>query len=238
MRRETFPVSGPLRLDLAITAGEIDVEAAPVAEAVVELESLGGPDSAVDEARVELRGDELIVEVKKRRAEVRLRVQAPERSALKARSASGDLRIRGPLGAVEVKTASGDVELDEVDALEAKVASGDVEVDRVAGEARIDSASGDVEIGETGGGATVRTASGDQLVRSVAQGRVDLTSASGDIRLGIKQGSRLWIDARSMSGDVSSELELGDEVDTEEEGPLVEAQVTAMSGDIEVVRAP
>ena len=102
---------------------------------------------------------------------------------------------------------------------------------------RIDSASGDVEIGETGGGATVRTASGDQLVRSVAQGRVDLTSASGDIRLGIKQGSRLWIDARSMSGDVSSELELGDEVDTEEEGPLVEAQVTAMSGDIEVVRA-
>jgi hypothetical protein len=41
-----------------------------------------------------------------------------------------------------------------------------------------------------------------------------------------------------MSGDVSSELELGDEVDTDEEGPLVEAQVTAMSGDIEVVRAP
>jgi len=85
---------------------------------------------------------------------------------------------------------------------------------------------------------TVRTASGDQVVRSVAEGPVDLTSASGDIRLGIKQGSRLWIDARSMSGDVSSELELGDEVDTDEEGPLVEAQVTAMSGDIEVVRAP
>jgi hypothetical protein len=84
----------------------------------------------------------------------------------------------------------------------------------------------------------VRTASGDQVVRSVAEGPVDLTSASGDIRLGIKQGSRLWIDARSMSGDVSSELELGDEVDTDEEGPLVEAQVTAMSGDIEVVRAP
>jgi Putative adhesin len=76
------------------------------------------------------------------------------------------------------------------------------------------------------------------VVRSVAEGPVDLTSASGDIRLGIKQGSRLWIDARSMSGDVSSELELGDEVDTDEEGPLVEAQVTAMSGDIEVVRAP
>jgi hypothetical protein len=110
---------------------------------------------------------------------VRLRVQAPERSALRATTASGDLRTRGPLGAVEVKSASGDVELDEVDALEAKVASGDVEVDQVVGEARIDSASGDVEIGEVGGGVTVRTASGDQVVRSVAQGRVDLTVGLG-----------------------------------------------------------
>ena len=39
-----------------------------------------------------------------------------------------------------------------------------------------------------------------------------------------------------MSGDVSSELEVGDEV-PEEDGPLVELKVTAMSGDVEVVRA-
>jgi DUF4097 and DUF4098 domain-containing protein YvlB len=237
MRREAFPVAGPLRLDLAIPSGEIEVEAAEVAEAVVELESLGGSESAVDDARVELRGDELTVEVKKRRADVRLRVRAPERSALRARTASGDLRTRGSLGAVEVKTASGDVELASVDALDAKVASGDVEVGQVARDARVDSASGDVEIREAGGDVTVRTASGDQEVRSVAEGRVELTSASGDIRVGIKQGSRLWIDARSMSGDVSSEVEIGDEADAEEVGPLVEVQVTAMSGDVEVVRA-
>jgi hypothetical protein len=39
-----------------------------------------------------------------------------------------------------------------------------------------------------------------------------------------------------MSGDVVSELEVGDEQDGEE-GPLVELQVTAMSGDVRVVRA-
>jgi DUF4097 and DUF4098 domain-containing protein YvlB len=82
----------------------------------------------------------------------------------------------------------------------------------------------------------VRTASGDQQLRSVVEGTVELASASGDIRVGIKQGSRLWVDARSMSGDVSSELEVGDEV-PEEDGPLVELKVTAMSGDVEVVRA-
>ena len=83
---------------------------------------------------------------------------------------------------------------------------------------------------------TVRTASGDQQVRSVAEGRVDLTSASGDIRVGVKQGSRVWVDARSMSGDVSSDIELDDEA-SGGDGTQVEVKVTAMSGDVEVVRA-
>ena len=135
-----------------------------------------------------------------------------------------------------MKSASGDVALELVESLDAKVASGDVEVGRVDGEAHVDNASGDVELGEAGGSVKVRTASGDQQVRSVAEGRVDLTSASGDILVGIKQGSRVYIDARSMSGEVSSELELGDDA-AGDDGPLVELQVTAMSGDVEVVRA-
>jgi DUF4097 and DUF4098 domain-containing protein YvlB len=236
MRVETFPASGPLRLDLSIPAGEIEVEAASVTEAVVELETVSGNEAAVEDAQVELRGDELTVKVKRSKAEVRLRVQAPEGSALRAKTASGDLRSRGRLGAAEVKSASGDVALELVESLDAKVASGDVEVGRVDGEARVDNASGDVELGEAGGSVKVRTASGDQQVRSVAEGRVELTSASGDILVGIKQGSRVYIDARSMSGEVSSELELGDDA-AGDAGPLVELQVTAMSGDVEVVRA-
>jgi DUF4097 and DUF4098 domain-containing protein YvlB len=236
MRRETFAAPGPLRLDLSLPAGEIELDAAPVAEAVVELELVRGSEAAVEEARVELRGDELVVKVDHPHAEVRLRLQVPEGSALQAKTASGDVRARGRLGDAEVKSASGDVKLDAVGSLDAKIASGDLEVAQVAGDARVDSASGDVELGETGGGVSVRTASGDQQLRSVVEGKIELSSASGDIRVGIKQGSRLWVDARSMSGDVSSELEVGDEV-PEEDGPLVELKVTAMSGDVEVVRA-
>jgi DUF4097 and DUF4098 domain-containing protein YvlB len=238
MRRETFPAPGPLRLDLSLPAGEIELEAetGADAEAVVELELMRGSEAAVEEARVELRGDELLVRVDHPNAEVRLRLQVPEGSALRAKTASGDVRTRGRLGDTEVKSASGDVKLDAVGSLEAKIASGDLEVAQVDGDARVDSASGDVELGESRGGVTVRTASGDQQLRRVVEGRVELTSASGDIRVGIKQGSRLWVDARSMSGDVSSELEVGDEVPGDD-GPLVELQVTAMSGDVQVVRA-
>jgi DUF4097 and DUF4098 domain-containing protein YvlB len=238
MRRETFAAPGPLRLDLSLPAGEIEIEAEPEADAqaVVELELMRGSEAAVEEARVELRGDELIVKVDHPNAEVRLRLQVPEGSALSVKTASGDVRTRGRLGDTEVKSASGDVKLDSVGSLEAKIASGDVEVAQVAGEARVDSASGDVELGETAGAVHVRTASGDQQVRSVAEGRVELSSASGDILVGIKRGSRLWVDARSMSGDVSSELEVADDLPGDE-GPLVELQVTAMSGDVQVVRA-
>ena len=235
MRRETFPESGPLRLELSLPAGEIELEAVPAGETVVELELVRGSEAAVDEARVELRGDELVVKVDHPNAEVRLRLEVPEGSALQAKTASGDVRARGRLGDAVVKSASGDVKLDAVDSLEAKLASGDLDVTHIAGDARVDSASGDVELGEAGGGVTVRTASGDQEVRSVAEGKVELSSASGDIRVGIKQGSRLWVDARSMSGDVTSELEVGDE-EPGEDGPLVELKVTAMSGDVQVVR--
>ena len=236
MRRETFAAPGPLRLDLSLPAGEIELDAAPVAEAVVELELVRGSEAAVEEARVELRGDELVVKVDHSHAEVRLRLQVPEGSALQAKTASGDVRARGRLGDADVKSASGDVKLDAVGSLEAKLASGDLEVAHVAGAARVDSASGDVDLGETAAGVNVRTASGDQQVGSVAEGKVDLSSASGDIRVGIKRGSRLWVDARSMSGEVSSELEVGEDVPGDD-GPLVELQVTAMSGDVQVVRA-
>ena len=53
MRVETFPASGPLRLELSIPAGEIEVEAASVTEAVVELETVIGNEAAVEDAQVE-----------------------------------------------------------------------------------------------------------------------------------------------------------------------------------------
>lgn len=257
MRRETFAAPGPLRLDLSVPAGEIEVEAQEGTEAVVELEPLRNGERAVEEARVELRGDELRVEVQGPRgssAEVRLVVRAPEGSTLLARAGSADVRTRGRLGDTELKLASGDAALDRVGALRAKLASGDLEARNVDGEARIESASGDVELAQLAGegeiasasgdvhvveaasGLKVRTASGDQSLDSVREGRVDLTSASGDIRVGIRKGSRLWVDARSSSGDVESELEVGD-APSDEDGPLVELQVTAMSGDVQVVRA-
>jgi hypothetical protein len=267
MRRETFSTPGPIRLDLRVAAGEVAVEAGDTDETTVELEPRGGAEStaAVDEARIELRDGVLVVEVPEQRgirffsreAEVRLAVRCPQGCDLRVRAASADVRASGRFATAEVESGSGDVQLDEIagdakakaasgdlklgsvgGSLVAEAASGDIAVQRVAGEAKVRTASGDVVVGEAESSLAVQTASGDQRVGSVAAGQASLRSASGDIRVGIRRGSAVWVDASSMSGDTTSELDVGGAPAAGAgEEPLVELRAQSMSGDIYVARA-
>jgi hypothetical protein len=267
VRREIFPATEPIRLDLHVPAGQILVEAGDVPETTVELEPLGGDESrtAVAEARVDFRDGVLVVDVADQRtfrlftrgADVRLLVRCPRRSELEVRASSADVRASGGFASADVESASGDVELGEVagdakvkaasgdltvgavgGALRAEAASGDIEVERVAREAKVRTASGDVSVGAADASLTVQTASGDQRIGSVASGAVSLRSASGDIWVGIRRGSAAWLDLASMSGETTSELEVGGAPPPDtEEGARVEVRAQSMSGDIHVARA-
>ena len=150
--------------------------------------------------------------------------------------ASGDVTLRRVGGDIRVNTASGDVEVDEAGgAVRANTASGDVLVRRARGPVEVQSASGDVVVGDVAAGARVSTASGDQRVDAVSEGDVMLESASGDVRVGVRRGSRLWVDASSRSGDVTSDFDVGDASPTAD-GPLVELRARSGSGDIHVAR--
>jgi DUF4097 and DUF4098 domain-containing protein YvlB len=221
---------------------------------------------AIEQARIELRsrgdGNVVVVDVEKRsrllgfdRGEITMHVTAPRAAdveistasadidlrgtlgALKAQVASGDLRAEELNGRVDIKSASGDVEL-QVVAGDASVAtaSGDIYVRAVHGEAMLRSASGDVQVEEAADSLTVQTASGDQSVGSVTSGRVVMQSASGDQQVGIKRGSRVHLDVKTLSGDASSELDVGDAAPAGD-GPIIDLRATSMSGDIRVARA-
>lgn len=250
MRSETFPTPGQVRLQIQIPAGDIDVETGDVQETTVELEASGRDAAELEEnARIESRrrgdGYEVVVEAQRgtygifsRNRSYDVRITVPFGADVKAEMASADLRGHGRFGEVDVKVASGDVELEHVER-DARIdtASGDVRIDRV-GSAKVNSASGDVRLEEVTGNVQVNTASGDIELARVAEGDVKTNSASGDIEVGIARGSRLWVDAQSLSGDTSSELELEAGVPVEsDEGPLVELRAVTMSGDISVRRA-
>jgi DUF4097 and DUF4098 domain-containing protein YvlB len=248
MRTETFATPGEVELTIEVPRGDVEIETVEAAETVVELEARGrDADQFEREARIEARprgnGHEVVVDASARRGllgfrdvEYRVRIKTPAGATVRADLASADISGRGRFGAVEIDVASGDVAFDEVEA-QARVntASGDVELRRV-GSAKVNSASGDVRIDESGP-VEANTASGDIQLRSVTSGEVKLHSASGDLEVGIAMGSRLWIDAQSLSGDASSELELEAAPSGGEDGPLVELRAQTMSGDIAVRRA-
>src|SRR5947209_1473546 len=216
MRSETYSTPGPLRLNLEIPSGEIEIETGNTDETHVQLDAIANNDAIrdlVENSRIELirRGDghEVVVEAKARHGifislnrgpdirfggpDVRLRITCPHGADLDVKTKSADLRARGEYGDVDVKTASGD--------LHAGAVRGDIRAQLV---------SGDVHVRDAGGSIGANTVSGDQRFEAVQQGRMELKAISGDVLVGVRRGSRVYVDANTVSGTTSSELDLSD----------------------------
>jgi DUF4097 and DUF4098 domain-containing protein YvlB len=257
MIERTFQTPGPLRLELAVPVGSIDVETVDGEVTEVSLEC--DNEKALAEATIELRerknGHELEVATDTRTLlgghvrisfggisvgghSYRLRIRCPHGADLFARSASADIDARGSFGEGDVKTTSGDLELGEFSgALAVKTVSGDAMVQRVGGKLTTQLVSGDLLVDDTAASVQTKTISGDvRLV--VVEGDVDVTTVSGDIEVGIRRGSRLHVDANSVSGQLDSDVPLsGTPDDTSTAGPLVELRAKTVSGHFRVVRA-
>jgi DUF4097 and DUF4098 domain-containing protein YvlB len=145
-----------------------------------------------------------------------------------------------------VKTASGDVSLGTVEAGGAlTTVSGDLSVGQVNGSLTARAVSGDVRIGTICAPLTLGTISGDVILESVEAGEIRLQTVSGDVRIGVGRGTRVWIDAASVSGDLESQLGLADQTpESGEEAAEPSAQqevvplhVKTVSGDVAIVRA-
>jgi hypothetical protein len=193
--------------------------------------------------------------------DIETRITCPPGSDLDLSGGSTDLRVDGDLGEVTVRTASGDARLETVRGkLQIKTASGDISVATFESEASLMTVSGDLAVGRADGQLTARavsgdvtigslrgslglsTTSGDIDVRSVEAGEVRIQTVSGDVRVGVGRGTRVWIDAASISGDLDSELGL-DEAEPDagdpggDGGPVVPLHLKTVSGDVSIVRA-
>jgi DUF4097 and DUF4098 domain-containing protein YvlB len=220
----------------------------------------------VDDARVELKDGHLIVDVPNKRGGfsfslgftrqgITCRIRCPRSSGLSVRSKSADVVARGTLGALSISTASGDIEANRVEGgvniksasgdtrvqevmggVNVQTASGDIELEIVRGPANVNSASGDVTIGEAYDNVSANTVSGDQEHGAVMRGNVSAHSVSGDVTIGVRRGSKVFLDCNTLSGDTSSELELRTDAPVGD-GPLVEIRAKTVSGDIRITRA-
>ena len=246
MRTETFVTAGPLRLVVGLVSGSVEIQTAETNEATVTVEPLNdAARRALEDVRIELTGDELVVDVEWRIGGLRFALRSPRfrvtistplDSRLEVSTVSADLHASGRFAAADLKTVSGDVAVEEIAAdATVKSVSGDVRLGSVGGAAYVNTVSGDVKVTEAVRGAQIKTISGDQAVGSVSEGSAALNSVSGDIQVGIRKGSGVWMDARSTTGKTVSELDAVDGPPSD--GPLVEVRAKAVSGDIRIVRA-
>ncbi len=252
MLERTFHTPLPLELEVGIPSGGIEVETTEGEESNI---TVDGDDRLLEEVEIRQDGNRLVVAYRGKGklgfslspfslvfgSELRVRATVPHTAAVKVKTASADAQLNGRFGALGVNSVSGDVRLrgEIAGSANIKTVSGDADLDRVEGDMSGHTVSGDLRIGPIAGSSDVKTVSGDIRLQAVTSGDVRFSSVSGDIEIGIAQGSALDVDAGSTSGDLSSEVPLASEPMPGDDAPAptVVLRGRTVSGDVKVFRA-
>ena len=252
MLERTFHTPLPLELEVGIPSGDIEIETVEGEESLV---TVDGDERLLEEVEIRQDGNRVAVTFRGKAKfglsiapfslvftnELRIRATVPHGADVKVKTASADTQLSGHFGALGINSVSGDVRLrgEAAGGASLKTVSGDAQLDRVEGDVSAQTVSGDLRLGPVGGSAETKTVSGDVRLEVVTAGDVRFTSVSGDIEVGIAQGSAVDVDAGSTSGDLSSEVPLGSEplVAEGEPAPTVVLRGRTVSGDVKVFRA-
>jgi DUF4097 and DUF4098 domain-containing protein YvlB len=255
-----FPGSDPIDVSVDLASGRVTLAAGPVSATTVDIAPSRfsrNAEKLIDEVRVTFDHGRLEVAGPRRTGLFRghgafdVTITLPEGSRCEARAASADITCSGELAALDAhtssgditaarvtghlqaETSSGDVRLDETGSAEIRTASGDVRLTWARDDVSVRTASGDVTIANAAADVAGTTASGDFRLASVARGSTEVSTASGDVIIGVNPGVGVYLDLSSATGSVTSQL---DETGPSEDVALGVRCRTA-SGDIRIIRA-
>jgi DUF4097 and DUF4098 domain-containing protein YvlB len=162
-------------------------------------------------------------------------IRVGEVGSLFAHTGYGEVSARQVGGDADVSTGSGEIRVGQISgAAGIKNSNGRIEVTAVGGDLNARTANGDVVIGKAGASVSAKTANGNVRVHSVGAGAAELETSVGEIEIGIKDGTRAWLDLSTRFGHVRNMLGT---TDGPGEGPTVEVRARTSAGDIVVRRA-
>jgi len=163
-----------------------------------------------------------------RNGDARFEVSVPVGVRIVAGAQSGDISISGTKGSVEARTQSGDIKIDDVAEridigtlsgdITARGLDGDVQIKSVSGDVTVTDLKGDFEAEATSGSIEVRnadsryvrshTVSGDLVYDGTigTNGRYELVTHSGDVRLTIPSTAGAQLTVSTWSGSIESDF--------------------------------
>ena len=250
-----FPTDGPVHLFLRTARGTVDVIADDVPETVVDVS--GRHDVGIVRVSASDDGRKVSVEVPRSwrpggppRFDITVRL--PLRSSVDLSAASASITTTGVLAGADAKTASGSMSIEQVEGdCQAQSASGRVELGTIGGAVSVKTASGDLRVARVGGRCTARTASGAidvgwagdlvsavsasgrVTVRDACRGEVICKSTSGDVTVGVRKGTLVWLDLNTVSGRTTSALR-PDTAPTPGKEEVLTVKATTVSGNITI----
>jgi DUF4097 and DUF4098 domain-containing protein YvlB len=249
-RQERFEVGELASIDIDIAVGTVQLVAGDAGSIGVTLDA-----SAPENFEIAHIGGTVTVRAPSgwlsRGGKVQLVVEVPSGTDAVVSTASGDVTSRADLGAVRVRTSSGDVQIDRAhraevhsasgdlrlgDAIEVQLstASGDIQVGSASGRLGASSASGDVSVGRAGGGVAVSTTSGDVRVTRCDADDIAVKTVSGDVTIGLPGGIRVEPEISTLSG--TTRLPQGPATAADAVRRTVRLRVRTVSGDIRIDR--
>jgi DUF4097 and DUF4098 domain-containing protein YvlB len=251
MRRdERFSVGELARVDVDVAVGTVQLVSGDAGSIRVTLEA-----SAPDNFEIAHIGDTVTVRSPSgwlsRGGKVQVVIEAPSGTDAVVATSSGDVTSRADLGAVRVRTSSGDVQIDRgrrvevhsasgdlrvgegVD-VQVSTASGDIHVGSVSGRLGASCASGDIEVIRVAGGVDVATTSGDVRLQRCDADDITVKTVSGDVTIGLPGGIRVEPEISTLSG--NTRLPKGPAAAADAPRRVVRLRVRTVSGDIRIER--
>lgn len=208
METEVVPVNfstpSPVTVTLGLFVADVHVLAAERSDSLVEVRPSDPGQPADVKAASNTRVDyddatrTLSVVTRKRRnrfvnftkrpESIDVVIHVPAGSAVRGKADAGDYRTEGVLGAVDLKTGFGAVQVGEAVSLNIRTGHGEVAVGASSGSAEVHSASGDIRIG-------------------AVDGPADISASNGTIRIGVITGAAI---VKGANGAVSVDQALSD----------------------------
>jgi hypothetical protein len=258
-----FPATEPVEVYAKLASGSISITAGPTELITVDVRASRAGRHAEEYAeavRVDFADGQLhVVEPDGhwiRAAGLDYIIAVPAGSRCSAEGASAEISCTGEIGALQVKTASGSVQaptitgaadvevvsgritIGSAGTVKARTASGSIELGQISGAVDVHSVSGRIRVASAGGSVSAGNSSGRISVDSISRGQAKIETVSGEVKVGVVQGTGVHLDLSSLSGRVTSDLDPADGKDLASPDQVdLRLKCRTVSGSIKVRRA-